>query len=122
LRKEDETHLKQRTEHVKYWLKMFAPEMVKFEVKKELLKIALSKNQKEFLKSLHEKILTISWSPEEIHNAIYEASKEKDIQIKTAFETLYQIILAQEKGPRAGFFLSNIDKQFILKRLTEAIK
>ncbi|MCK5458899.1 MAG: lysine--tRNA ligase, partial [Thermoplasmatales archaeon] len=64
----------------------------------------------------------ISWSPEEIHNAIYETSKEKDIQIKTAFKTLYQIILAQEKGPRAGYFLSNIDKQFILKRLTEAVK
>ncbi len=122
LNKEDETHLKQRTEHVKYWLDNFAPDMVKFEVKKKLPKIALSKDRKEFLLSLQEKILKISWSPEEIHNAIYETSKEKDIQIKTAFKTLYQIILAQEKGPRAGYFLSNIDKQFILKRLTEAVK
>ena len=108
--------------HVRYWLDNFAPDMLKFEVKKKLPKVTLSKEQKEFLEILHEKFLKISWSPEEIHNAIYEASKEKDIQTKIAFTTLYQIILGQEKGPRAGYFLSNIDKQLILKRITEAVK
>jgi len=38
------------------------------------------------------------------------------------FAAIYQIILGQEKGPRAGFFLSNLDKDFVIKRVKEAIK
>ena len=79
-------------------------------------------SQSEINQSLQKEISKISWEPEEIHNLIYEISKQNDIQIKTAFTTLYQIILGQEKGPRAGYFLSNNDKQFILDRITEAIK
>jgi lysyl-tRNA synthetase class 1 len=71
---------------------------------------------------MNEEIPTIKWEPEEIHNLIYEISKEKDIPIKTAFKTLYQIILGQDKGPRAGYFLSNMERQFILKRVREAVK
>ena len=122
LKKEDEIHLKQRAEHVKYWRDNFAPDMVKFEVKKKMPKTTLLKKQKEFLLSLRDEISKIAWEPEEIHKAIYHIAKENDIPIKTAFKTLYQIILGQEKGPRAGYFLSNIDKQFILERVTEAVK
>jgi len=122
LKKEDEEHLKQRTEHVRYWLDTFAPEAVKFEVKKKMPKIALTKDQKTFLTNLIDKTQKIKWGPEEIHNVIYEISEENDLQIKTAFKTIYQVILGQDKGPRAGYFLSNLDKQFVLDRVAEAVK
>ena len=122
LKKEDEEHLKQRTRHVRYWLDNFAPDTVKFEVKQKMPKLALGEEQKAFLSTMQEKILNIKWEPEEIHNVIYETSEEKNIQIKTAFKTIYQVILGQEKGPRAGYFLSNLDKQFVLDRVTEAVK
>ena len=79
---------------------------------------------KTFQPSWHnqEKIPNINWEPEDIHDTIYEISKEKNLQIKTAFRTIYQIILGQEKGPRAGYFLSNLDKQFVLNRMAEAVK
>jgi lysyl-tRNA synthetase class I len=32
------------------------------------------------------------------------------------------VFLGQDKGPRAGYFLSNLNKDFVLKRLQEAIK
>ena len=122
LKKEDEEHLRQRADHVQYWLDNFAPDMVKFEVKESLPKLSLSKEQKTLLTTLQEKLPHINWDPEEIHNAIYEVSEQKNLQIKTAFKTIYQIILNQEKGPRAGYFLSNLDKQFVLERITEAVK
>jgi lysyl-tRNA synthetase class 1 len=122
LKKEDEEHLKQRTEHVRYWLDAFAPEVVKFEVKKKMPKITLTKDQKVFLTNLIDKTQKIKWEPEEIHNVIYEISEENDLQIKTAFKTIYQVILGQDKGPRAGYFLSNLDKQFVLDRVAEAVK
>lgn len=121
LGKSDEEHLKQRAEHAQYWLDNFAPDMVKFEVKKELPPIKLNDEQNKFLKTFLEKITSIKWDAEEIHNAIYEASEKEKIPIKTAFTTIYQIILGKEKGPRAGFFLSNLDKKFVEKRVKEAV-
>jgi len=118
----DEKHLKQRAEHAKYWLKYFAPDMIRFEVKKEIPKVKPTAEQKKFLSSLRETLSSLAWDADSIHNAIYESSEKEEIPIKTAFKTIYQVILGQEKGPRAGYFLSNLDKDFVLKRFKEAIK
>jgi len=120
--KSDEEHLRQRTEHVQYWLDHFAPEVVKFRVQEQMPPLMLTKEQKIFLQSLNLKISQINWDPEEIHNAIYETLEQEKIQTASGFSALYKIILGQEKGPRAGYFLSNLDKKFIVKRIAEAIK
>jgi lysyl-tRNA synthetase class 1 len=120
--KEDEEHLKRRAVHVQYWLENFAPDTVKFKVKKQLPKINLTDDQKNFLKKLNNKLPNIKWEAENIHNDIYEISEKEKIPIKTAFTTIYLIILGQEKGPRAGFFLSNLDKDFVVERVKEAVK
>ena len=52
LKKEDEEHIKQRAENVRYWLGHFAPDMVKFEVKKNMPNVKLTVEQKKFLSSL----------------------------------------------------------------------
>jgi lysyl-tRNA synthetase class 1 len=122
LNKEDETHLKQRLEHVSYWLETFAPEMVKFKVQTTLPAIILTDEQKKFLTELHERLPQMQWDSEEVHNTIYGIVEQQKILAHVAFKTLYQIILGQEKGPRAGYFLSNLDKQFVEQRITEAIK
>ncbi len=122
LDKKDENHLKQRVEHAHYWLDNFAPELVKFEIKKNMPKVTITDKEKEFLSNLKHSIKNISWDAENIHNAIYEISELVNIPIKLAFKTLYLIILGQEKGPRAGYFLSNLDRGFVLKRIEQAIK
>jgi lysyl-tRNA synthetase class 1 len=122
LTKEDDEHLAQRAQHVRYWLENFAPSEVKFEVKQTLPDITLTKEQRTVLSLFKEKIPGLAWDPENIHNTIYGISEETKIPIKTAFSAMYQIILGQERGPRAGFFLSNLSKEFVLKRITEAVK
>ena len=118
----DEKHLNQRAEHARFWLDNFAPDMVKFKVKKKIPKVSLTKEQNKFLSSFIEKISSIKWEAEDIHNAVYSISENEKIPIKIAFQAIYQIILGQEKGPRAGYFLSNLDKDFVLKRVKQAIK
>jgi lysyl-tRNA synthetase class 1 len=118
----DEEHLKQRAEHGKYWLENFAPDMVKFEVKKKMPEVNLSNEQNTFLTSLAKKIPSTKWDAEDIHNAVYSISESEKIHIKIAFQAIYQIILGQGKGPRAGYFLSNLDKDFVLNRVKEAVK
>lgn len=122
LKKEDEERLKQRTEHMRYWLEKFAPEEVKFEVQETLPKVSLTHEQKTILTMFKEKIPTIPWEPEAIHNTIYEISEGTKIPIKTAFQAIYESILGKPQGPRAGYFLSNLDKHFVHDRLTEAVK
>jgi len=122
LGKKDEARLKTRTKHAEYWLKKFAPDIVKFEVKKKLPKLNIDKNQRYFLKIFLEKLPKITWEAGNIHNGIYEISEKEKIPIKIAFTTIYQIILGQKKGPRAGFFLSNLDKDFVIERVKEAVK
>ena len=119
--KKDENHLKQRVKHARFWLDNYAPKMLVFQVKKSMPNIKIDSEQKKFLKNILEKIKDISWDPEQIHNAIYDVSQNENIPIKTCFKTIYQIVLGQEKGPRAGFFLSNLEKEFIIKRINEAI-
>jgi len=118
----DENHLKQRADHVKYWLEYFAPDAIRFEVQKNMPDIQLSNNQKKVISSLIKKSDAINWEPEDIHNAIYDSSEAEKIPIKTTFKTIYQVILGQEKGPRAGYFISNLDKNFVLNRFKEAVK
>jgi lysyl-tRNA synthetase class 1 len=122
LKKNDEHLLKQRIEHTKYWLEHFAPDVVKFTLQHKLPRIKLTKQQHAFLKELNKNLPTTLWDAEAIHTAIYTASEHEQQPIKNAFQTIYQIFLGQDKGPRAGYFLSNLDKDFVITRVTEAIK
>jgi lysyl-tRNA synthetase class 1 len=122
IEKNDEENIKQRINHVKYWLKKFAPNKLKFEIQNKIPDIKLSEKQKNIIEVLIEKFDSIEWEPNALHNSIYAASENEEVSIKTLFSTLYQIILGQNEGPRAGYFISNLDKNFVMKRLKEAIK
>jgi lysyl-tRNA synthetase class 1 len=96
--------------------------MVKFKIFAKLPPISLEPSQKTFLKKFSLSIPSLNWTAEAIHNNIYEIAETNKIPINTAFSALYQIILGQKKGPRAGYFLSNLDKSFITQRVKEALK
>lgn len=117
LNKVEEEKLKERVEYARYWLENFAPEYVKFSVKEDLPKIELSKEQKSLLKEISEKFKKIEWNADVIHNTIYEISKSKNLNPKLAFQAIYLLILGKMKGPRAGYFLSSLEREFVVKRL-----
>ena len=122
IEKFEEENIKQRTKHVKYWIKFFAPNKLKFEIKNTLPTLKFSEKQNNIIHILLDKFETIEWNPKDIHNAIYDVSENEKISIKTSFETLYQILLGQNEGPRAGYFISNLDREFVMNRLKEAVK
>jgi len=117
----DEKNIKQRIKHVKYWIKYFAPSEIKFKIKNKLPNLKLTNDQKNIIFKLIEQFDNIDWDASSIHNKIYDVSESEKISIKTTFTTLYQILLGQNMGPRAGYFISNLDKDFVLKRMKESI-
>ena len=121
LQKFDIERLKERYEKICYWLSHYAPEEIKFEVQREAPKIELNDRQREFLTALKEKFEGIEWEAEKIHTTIHETAKEKGMSAKEAFELVYILMLAKKRGPRAGYFLQSLGREFVVKRIAEVI-
>ena len=121
LQKFDIERLKERYEKICYWLSHYAPEEIKFEVQREAPKIELNDRQGEFLTALKEKFEGIEWEAEKIHTTIHETAKEKGMSAKEAFELVYILMLAKKRGPRAGYFLQSLGREFVVKRIAEVI-
>ncbi|MCX6811694.1 MAG: hypothetical protein NT039_03330 [Candidatus Berkelbacteria bacterium] len=83
----------------------------------------LSPIQKEFLGGIKkiieegEKI-----TGDELHSEIHNLKIEMRIDPREAFSAIYLIFLGKDSGPQAGWFLTSLDKDFVIRRLEEAIK
>ena len=108
--------LENELKYIDAWLENWAPEDVKFELAKELPK-GLSEEQTKFLSDLADKI---DGAPEGsdgewFHKTIYDLPSELEPNQK--FKTLYRTLIGQDRGPRAGWFLSILPREWLLKRL-----
>lgn len=110
-----------RAGYARRWLQSFAPDEVKFEVRAELPEKAkeLSEGQRKTLAALSER-LTEGMSGEQIHQLLYAIKNELQLEPKDIFEAVYIALLGTPTGPRAGWFLSALDTNFLRKRFKEA--
>jgi lysyl-tRNA synthetase, class I len=114
---EDREVLRERVDCVRHWLANFAPDEVKFSVSKELPNVTLTDQEKALLRSMHQVLIDVDWQGDNIHNAVYECAKSSGMPTKAAFQVLYTIFIEKKQGPRLGYFLSTLDKAFVLERM-----
>jgi len=107
----------ERLDCIKHWIKNYAPESVVFEIQKEKPDINFDETETLCTKLLSDKFKEIEWTPEIIHNSFYELQEESEIPAKKFFKVVYNAILDKDRGPRLGFFLATMDKNFIIERL-----
>lgn len=122
---EEEDWLTTRLDHARHWLQTFAPAEVKFTVRERLtpeMRAALSAEERQVLLSLAGVLFSVPWRADAIHNAVHEAGQQRHVQGSVAFKAVYKALLGTEKGPRAGYFLASLDRDFVTDRLTEAAK
>jgi lysyl-tRNA synthetase, class I len=137
---ENQKCIKELVNNVSRWLELYAPPFAKFSVKEKVpVQVAtLSDLQKAFLGAFaaliksREKI-----SGEEYHMLVYSAKEEgselnkliaeklniqalPEIDPKNLFKAVYISLLGQNSGPKAGWFLSSFEKEFLVKRFEEA--
>lgn len=117
LREFDLERLKERYEKISYWLKKYAPDEIKFELVENYPSLELSDEDKKFLDALIKNFETLEWEAEKIHSMIHETAKNNNFSARRAFELIYLITLAKTRGPRAGYFLQSLGKEFILNRM-----
>ena len=115
---EIEEYLGKRVEYVKNWLARYAPDEIKFEIKKETPENEFDDEQKAVIKEIVTEFNAIEWNAEEIHNSFYRVQDKSEMEAKKIFEIVYLALLGQNYGPKMGFFLAtNLEREFVVERL-----
>ncbi|MEK7650229.1 MAG: lysine--tRNA ligase [Patescibacteria group bacterium] len=121
----EKEELKERIEYARKWLSTYAPAKYRFvlatsKVPEPAKK--LSSEQKAALKEVLEFVeANQALIGEDFHAKLHEIKERLGIAPKDLFGALYLSFLGRDSGPQAGWFLSTIDRDFLLKRLQEVV-
>jgi lysyl-tRNA synthetase class 1 len=117
--------INQRIAVAKKWLEDYADQEEKLVIyfdKVPDIVSQLTDEQKQYLVTLKEVLTTVeNWEGEELQTALFTATKQLGFSPNIAFPAVYYSFLGKEKGPKAGYLFSYLDKDFVLKRLEEVI-
>ncbi|MCW9054800.1 MAG: lysine--tRNA ligase [Candidatus Pacebacteria bacterium] len=119
----DKKELKERAYYARKWLDTYASERYIYELQLE----RVPEEAKEFSegqKAALRRVLTVVRDSEaldgqELHTALHDIKAETDTEPKAFFGALYLAFLGKESGPKIGWFLSVLPKDFIEQRLEE---
>lgn len=136
---EDKKCIKELVDNVSKWLELYAPPFAKFKVKEKVPVQAatLSDLQRAFLSAFAALIESRGEiSGEKYHMLVYSAKDEgselsrriaeklnipsPQVDPKELFKAIYISLLGQSSGPKAGWFLSSFEKEFLVERFEEA--
>ncbi len=125
----DRAEQEQRREYAKRWLREYAPEKYVFKLYEDTLPEGakgLSEAQKAALRMIHERLVDPSAGStgEAMHALLHEVKEEaaKTLGLSSAefFGAIYLSLVNKDHGPKAGWFLSVLGRQFLLDRLKVA--
>lgn len=120
---DDNTELAERALYAKRWLETYAPERFVFKLQDTLPEAAraLTGNQKEALAEIRAFIEGSATMPngEELHKKLHEIKELQGLKPAELFGAIYLAFLDKNSGPQAGWFLSSLPREFVLKRLKE---
>lgn len=114
----EKNKLKTRINCAINWLKLYAPEDMKFKVQ-EKVQIKLNKQEKQIIIQLI-KILDKKLNEIDLHNEFYKISEENKIEPPEFFKLIYKCIINKEKGPKLASFILTIGKDRVIKILKTA--
>lgn len=105
--------------YIDNWLNEWAPEDVKFSLAENVDMSKFNEQEKDYFAKLATKIES---APEDadgewFHKTIYGMKDETGLDGKQLFVSLYQLLIGKDSGPRAGWFLSLLPKDWLLERL-----
>ena len=117
----DLEELAERAAYAKHWLSTAAPEKYRFALYESLPPLAaeLTDEQKKALSSIAD-LLEKNPDALVLHEQIHALKDSLGISPKELFSAVYMVFLNKKEGPKAGWFIATLDREFALKRLKEA--
>jgi lysyl-tRNA synthetase class 1 len=120
----ERTILEERVAVARRWLADYAPESARFEVARDAVPreaAALSEEQRLFLGAMALRLEdTHVANGDQWQQLIFDTAREGALPPGRAFAALYLAFLGRTSGPRAGWMLASLDRQFVIDRLREA--
>ncbi|HYF28997.1 MAG TPA: lysine--tRNA ligase [Candidatus Paceibacterota bacterium] len=117
---EERALLEERAGYARFWLATYAPERYRYELQDSVpTGLALTDRQRDALRTLAG-FFDTDRTGEEVHHRLHELKAEVPIEPKELFAALYRIFLNRDSGPKAGWFLSVLPREFVVNRLREA--
>ena len=119
LAREEAGIIREELKFIDEWLERRAPEDVKFALQEHANASEFSEQEQGFFEQLASKLANApadadgSW----FHNTIYELKDSSGLLPKELFQALYRLIIGKNSGPRAGWFLSILPRDWLLARL-----
>jgi len=101
------------------WLQKRAPEDVKFALAEEVPADQFNDQERAFLNALGDRVAGApadadgAW----FHDAIYALKEDSGLSPKEMFTALYRALIGKDSGPRAGWFLSILPRDWLVGRL-----
>lgn len=123
LTEEEKVALATRAEYARFWLATYAPAEYRYELQPGVPEdLALTAEQKKALSLLAGYLEEAPRTGEELQAKLFEYKTEVPIAPKDLFSALYQLFLGRTSGPKAGWFLSVLPRDYALAQLQAAVK
>ncbi len=118
--KQDQDRYSDVLECAKNWINKFATDRYKFTLNKQAPKLKLTINQRSGIKDLV-KILSNDLSEEQLYSKFPNIMAANNLNAKTFFPVIYQILISKNAGPRLAPFILAIGGTKV-KKLLNSIK
>jgi lysyl-tRNA synthetase class 1 len=115
--------LEERIAAARRWLEAYAPERSRLAVQRDVVPAAVAEldgAQRATLDVLADALASAPWDGEALQAAIFDAARSANLPPGRAFAALYAAFLGQSNGPRAGWLLASLDRDFVVERLRDA--
>ena len=111
--------IKRELKFIDHWLEEYAPDDVKFSLKDTVDASTFDTPQKQFMSDLADMIESAPADAdgEWFHKAVYDLKEATGLQSRELFITLYLALIGKTSGPRAGWFLSTLPRDWLVARL-----
>lgn len=119
---EDKKELKKRLHYAQVWIDTYAPEDYQFAIQEKKPDVVLNDIQKKAIGMVLEYLKSVDViDGQAMHSKLHEIKEATQINPKEFFEAIYLSVLNKKSGPKAGWFLSVIDREFLVRRFGEVI-
>jgi len=115
----DAVIIKLELQFIDQWLEHWAPEEVKFSLKVTVDPNDFTDQERQFMNDLAQSIEKAPADADGVwfHDAIYTFKDSSGLAPKELFAILYRALIGAQRGPRAGWFLSALPREWLIKRL-----
>jgi lysyl-tRNA synthetase class 1 len=115
--------LEERRAAARAWLETYAPDRARLAVQRDALPAAaeeLDEAQRAYVSALAPALETTPWDGESVQATIFSTAAAVGLPAGQAFAAIYLAFLGRPSGPRAGWLLAALDRDFVIGRLREA--